>query len=226
MTLRFLPAPLTLLPFALMIASCGGASIPPPPAQAQVITTINGTLNGETNSRVALKNGDTTLSDTAVDSNGNFTLTLPSDTTLNTLKTPLSQGILKDLGCTGTLTVSDPAVQGFGVAKLTTQKQSYMNATVSRTLLSRSLTGNGYLYVDRPAHATGTLDCSATTGMKTDVTVDLNVNPGWNVLAIFINGSVGLGGVSVSGHLQNGTQPIDMRSTWTDETTIKAQLGR
>jgi len=225
-----MPARLTQLVLlssaVLVLSACGGTAIPAAPAQAQVVTSINGTLNAESDTRVALNSGGKILADAAVDSGRNFTLTLPSDAQLATLKTPLSQGVLQDLGCTGTLSVSDPAAQGFGVAKLSTAKQSYMNATVSRGLLSRSLVGAGYLYVDRSAHATGTLDCSATTGLKTDVAVDLTVSPGWNVLAIFINGSVGLGGVSVSGRLQNGEVPLDTRSIWTDETTVKTQLGQ
>ena len=52
------------------------------------------------------------------------------------------------------------------------------------------------------------------------------MTPGWNVLAIYINGSVGLGGVSVSGQLQNGAQPLNTRSTWTDEASVRSQLGQ
>lgn len=217
----------SIIPSALLIlSSCGPAPTPTPPPQAPVVTNINGTLNAETNTRVALKNGALTLADAAVDSTGNFTLTLPSDTVLATLKAPLNQGILKDLGCIGTLNVSDPTVQGYGVAKLSTPKQNYFNATVTRGALSRSLVGSAYLYVDRDARATGTLDCSAATGVKTNVTVDLNVTPGWNVLAIAINGSVGFNGVNVSGQVQNSTQPLNTRNTWTDEATIKAQIGQ
>lgn len=209
-----------------LLTACGGAAIPPAPAQAQVITVINGQLSGGSATTVTLPAGDKVLSSTTSDAGGRFTLVLPDSATLSTNQTPLSTGLLKDLGCTGTLDVADAATRSFGVAMLQTPAGRYMNATVSRTLLSRSLVGKAYLYVDRPTVASGTLDCSAATGLPTKVDVSLNVSTGWNVLAIYINGNVGLGGVSVSGRLQNGGGPVDEVSTWTDEKSIQAQLGQ
>ena len=208
------------------LTACGGAAIPPAPAQAQVITVINGQLSGGSATTVTLPAGDKVLSSATSDASGRFTLVLPGSATLSTNQTPLRSGLLKDMGCTGTLDVADPATGSFGVAMLQTPAGRFMNATVSRTLLSRSLVGKAYLYVDRATVASGTLDCSAATGIPTKVNVALNVSPGWNVLAIYINGNVGLGGVSVSGKLQNGGGPVDEVSTWTDEKSIQTQLGQ
>ena len=191
-----------------------------------MITVINGQLSGGAATTVTLPADNRVLSSTLSDANGRFTLTLPGSAALGTIQTPLSTGLLRDLGCTGALDVADAGTQSFGVAMLQTPAARYMNATVSRTLLSRSLVGKAYLYVDRATVASGTLDCSAATGMPTKVDVALNVSAGWNVLAIYINGNVGLGGVSVSGKLQNGGGPVDEISNWTDEKSIQSQLGQ
>ncbi len=208
------------------LTACGSAAIPPAPAQAQVITAINGQLIDSAATTVTLPANGKALASAPSDATGRFTLNLPDSVALASLQTPLGQGLLKDLGCTGTLDVTDTGAQSFGVAMLQTPAARYMNATVVRTLLSRSLVGKAYLYVDRATTATGTLDCSAATGMPTKVDVALNVSAGWNVLAIYINGNVGLGGVSVSGRLQNGGGPVGEVSSWTDEKSIQTQLGQ
>ncbi|WP_407570392.1 hypothetical protein [Deinococcus altitudinis] len=208
------------------LTACGSAAIPQAPAQAQVITAINGVLVDSAATTVTLPSAGKVLASAPSDAGGRFTLNLPNSAALASIQTPLSQGLLNDFGCSGTLAVADPGAQSFGVAMLQTPAARYMNATVVRTLLSRSLVGKAYLYVDRATTASGTLDCSAATGMPTRVDVALNVSAGWNVLAIYINGNIGLGGISVSGRLQNGGGPIDEVSSWTDEKSIQTQLAQ
>ena len=111
------------------------------------------------------------------------------------------------------------------MASLQVGSAVYLNATVSKTLLSRTLRGKVYLYVDRSSTATGTLDCSAVTGLPTTVAVNLSVSKGWNVLALGVDGSVGLGGVGVAGRLDNGTGAVGDVSTWTNQEQIRADLG-
>ncbi|MGY2893526.1 hypothetical protein [Deinococcus sp. UYEF24] len=214
---------------AVLLASltaCGSAAIPQAPAQAQVITAINGMLVDSAATTVTLPSGSKVLATAPSDAGGHFTLNLPDSAALSSIQTPLSQGLLNDFGCSGTLAVADSGAQSFGVAMLQTPAARYMNATVVRTLLSRSLVGKAYLYVDRATSASGMLDCSAATGMPTKVDVALNVSAGWNVLAIYINGNIGLGGISVTGRLQNGGGPIDEVSSWTDEKSIQTQLAQ
>ncbi|ULH16222.1 hypothetical protein MF271_06315 [Deinococcus sp. KNUC1210] len=138
-------APLLLLGLAL--TACG-ASTPPPPAQAQVITSING-VSDAFNTPVTLSGAGRTLATSQTDASGHFTLDLPSDAAAAGVAAPLSTGVLSDLGCTGTLVNSDPAASGYEVASLKMGSASYMNATVNRGLLSRALRGKVYLYADR-----------------------------------------------------------------------------
>ncbi|WP_425147741.1 hypothetical protein [Deinococcus sp.] len=218
----FVPGCILLLPLAL--SACGTASAPPP-AQAQIVSTLKGVASGAVTTTLALNGGGRTLASAQTDAAGAFSLNLPGDIDTLGIETPLSAGVLSDLGCTGQLVVSDPAALGYEVAMLKAGGISYLNATVSRSLLSRTLSGRVYLYADRASAVSGTLDCSATTGLPTPVTVNLNVSRGWNVLALGINGSVGLGGVSVSGRLDNGAGEVGEISTWTDQDTVKAGLG-
>ncbi|GGQ94533.1 hypothetical protein [Deinococcus ruber] len=214
----------SFLLLGLALTACG-ASTPPPPAQAQVITSINGVASNASTTPVNLTGGGRTLATTQTDASGHFTLDLPSDAAAAGVAAPLSTGVLSDLGCTGTLTNGDPAASGYEVASLKMGSASFMNATVSRSLLSRALRGKVYLYADRSTTLSGNLDCSATTGMPTTVTVNLNVSKGWNVLALSIDGSIGLGGISVSGRLENGQGAVGEVSTWMDQEQVKKDLG-
>ncbi len=213
-----------LLAAGLTLSACGAAT-PPAPAQAQLITTINGVLNGTAATTVILKAGAQVLSSATLDAGSHFSLTLPSEQAISSVIKPVHKGLLSGVGCSGLLSSSDAAAQGYDVVNLSTSGSLYLNATASKTLLSRALSGRIYLYVDRPTAVSGTLDCSALTGMPTKVPVNINVSKGWNVLGLTINGGVGLSGLNVSGRLGNSTAAMNELTTWTSENALKAQLS-
>ncbi|AWN23597.1 hypothetical protein DKM44_10445 [Deinococcus irradiatisoli] len=210
----------------LSLTACGSTgSTPPAPAQAQVVTTISGVLSGASANTLTLKAGKEVLTSAVADAGGHFTLPLPGKDKLGSVLKPLNKGLLGGIGCSGQLSSSDAAAQGYDVINLTTSDSLYLNATASKTLLSRSLNGRVYLYADRPTSVTGTLDCRALTGMPTSVPVNITVSEGWNVLGLSVNGSVGLGGLKISGRLSNSSAPVNDLTTWTDQNAIKAQLS-
>lgn len=223
--MNFTSLPLPFLIAALSLTACGSAQPPAAPPQAQIITTITGVLGGAAATTVTLKAGDQVLTSAATDAKGQFVLPLPSEQALSGVLKPVNRGLLSDIGCSGLLSASDPQAQGYDVVNLTTADSLYLNATASKTLLSRALNGRIYLYSDRPTSVSGTLDCSALTGMPTKIPVELNVTRGWNVLGLAINGGLGLGGLNISGRLSNSSAPINDLNTWTNQDTLKTQLS-
>lgn len=199
--------------------------LPEPPAQAQVIESIQGLLSGEAQTLVTLSVGAQILAAAQADAAGHFTLPLPSAATLPGVLKPLSSGLLSELGCLGQLSSSDAAAQGYDVETLHTASATYMNAAVSQTLMSRNLRGRVYLYADRQTSLAGTLDCSAVTGLPTPVAVNLNVSKGWNVLELTLNAGLSLSGFTVKGQLNNGNDPLAQTSLWTNQSVVKAQMG-
>ena len=94
---------------------------------------MSGQLSGESNTSVSLSSSNQTLAVTSVDASGQFTLTLPTSKQLASVKTSLTQGLLADLGCTGTLTLGDESAQGYGFATLTSgDGKDYADASVSQ----------------------------------------------------------------------------------------------
>ncbi|AWN22243.1 hypothetical protein DKM44_02490 [Deinococcus irradiatisoli] len=216
--------PLALLPLSALLGACGSAPTPAAPAAAETTPTVSGQLSGAQNTTANLIGSGQTLAVTSVDAQGRFSLTLPGATQLTGVKTSLSEGLLADLGCTGTLNLSDPGAQGYGFATLTSGSgQQYADASVTKTLTTRIVRGRAYLYADRPTTITGPLNCSQATGYPTTVQVDVNASAGWNVVALNITGSLGFGGISVGGTLGNGQ--LAPGSVWTDVDTLRDQVA-
>ncbi len=209
---------------AASLSACTTAAPQPAPEQAEITPILSGQLAGERNTTATLIGNGQTLAVTSVDGSGQFTLTLPTSQQLAGVKTSLTQGLLADLGCSGTLTLGDESAQGYGFATLTAGSgQDYADARVSRTLTTRTLTGRAYLYADKPTTIQGPLDCSAATGYPTTVQVKVSASAGWNVVALNITGALTLSGIQVSGAAENGT--LSPGSVWTDVATLRSQLA-
>lgn len=220
-SLRF---PFLVLLSAALLSACTTKSVVPAPQQAEVTPTLSGQLSGESNTSVSLNSSNQTLAVTSVDASGQFTLTLPTSKQLAGVKTSLTQGLLADLGCTGTLTLGDESAQGYGFATLTSGNgKDYADASVSKTLTTRTLTGRAYLYADKPTTIRGPLDCSAATGYPTNVQVDVSASEGWNVVALNITGTLTLSGIQVSGAAGNGS--LAPNSVWVKTDTLRTQLS-
>ncbi len=220
-SLRSLPA--ALLPLGAVLAACGSAPTAVP-AAAETTPTLSGQLSGAHDTTANLIGSGQTLAITSVNAAGQFALTLPTAEQLSGVKTSLSEGLLADLGCTGTLSLSDASAQGYGFATLTSGPgQQYADASVTRTLTTRTLKGRAYLYADKPTTLEGPLNCSAATGYPTNLQVSVNASAGWNVVALNITGSLGLSGISVGGTVGNGS--LAPGSVWTDVNTLRDQIA-
>lgn len=204
---------------AALLSAC--SSTPAAPEKAAPTTAIDGTLTGASNTTVSAYQGDKVLSSASVDGNGHFVLSVPSDTKMNDYKVSLSTDLLASIGCTGNLTLSDAAAKGSGIIMLKANNTDYMNAVVTKSGLLgriRELTGTGYVYADRATTATGTLDCSKLTSMPTPITVNLNLNQGWNFVSYLIRGEGGLGGITVNGSVDNSNPQAT--STWQTKDSL------
>ncbi|AZI41647.1 hypothetical protein EHF33_01835 [Deinococcus psychrotolerans] len=216
---------LTVLGFsAALLSACNSATPPKPAPTPEVTPVLSGQLVGIGNTTASLSGNSKTLAVTSVDAGGNFTLTLPTSAQLSGDKTSLTAGLLADLGCTGVLTLGDPSAKGYAFATLTAGNgKEYADATVTKTLTTRTLKGRAYLYADKATTLEGPLNCSAATGYPTTVQVSIDALAGWNTLAINITGSLGFGGISVGGTVGNGAALPG--SLWTDVDSLRAQLA-
>lgn len=224
-TVRFLTLGLT---GASLLAACSDPAPAPgtsdPAPTAQVTPVLTGQLSGAGTAGVNLLSGNTVLASAPTDAAGKFTLTLPSADSLAPVKKSLADGLLTDLGCTGTLTLGDASAQGFGFGTLSAGGgKTYGDLSVSKTLLTRNVSGRAYLYADRPTTLVGPLNCQAATGYPTTVQVSVNAATGWNVLSVSITGGLTLGGIVVNGTAGNGT--LAPGSVWTGVDELKGQLN-
>lgn len=205
-----------------LLAACQSSSPAVAPA-AEVTPVLSGRLLGASNTTVLLRNKSKTLASTSVDAGGNFTLTLPTSEQLADAKTSLTAGLLADLGCTGALKLGDPSAQGYAFATLTAGKE-FADATLTKTLTTRTLKGRAYLYTDKPTTLSGPLNCSAATGFPTTLQVNVSASVGWNVLALSITGAYSFpSSISVSGSVANGA--ASPGSLWIDLDTLKTQIA-
>ena len=216
--------PLLVFLSAALLSACTSKPAPAVPEHAETTPTLTGQLSGEHDTTASLIGRGRTLAVTSVDAAGRFSLTLPTAGQLSGVKTKLSEGLLADLGCTGTLSLSSPSAQGYGFATLTSSSgQQYADASVTRTLSTRTVKGRAYLYADQATTLEGPLNCSAATGYPTTLQVNINALAGWNVVALNITGSLGFGGISVGGTVRNGT--LAPGSVWTDMETLRQQIA-
>ncbi|WP_161882613.1 hypothetical protein [Deinococcus alpinitundrae] len=222
--LRLVPAALLT---AALLGACGRPAAPKPLPAAEVAPFITGQLSGASSTSLALIVGTRTLASTTVDAQGKFSLTLPTSDEVTSVKTSLSAVLLADLGCKGSLSLSDPSAQGYGFATLKAGNQKdYADAVVIKDeyTFNRSLKGRAYLYADKPTTLNGPLDCKAATGFPTTLQVNVNLSTGWNVLALSINGTYSFPStISVSGSVNNGA--LAPGSVWSSLDALKSQIA-
>lgn len=216
---------LALLLSTVLLGACGN-STPAPTAKpvADAAPVISGQLNAPqgSNTFVSIIANNSSIVNTPVDAAGKFSLTLPDADKMADVKTSLSAGLLADLGCTGTLTLSDSSAQGYAFATLLASSgEEYADAAVSRTTLSRTLQGRAYLYADKPTTLKGPLDCTAATGYPTTVQVSISASTGWNVVDVNIQGIFNFG-ISVNGTVSNGS--LAPNSIWANVKDLRTQL--
>lgn len=224
-------APLLLASLALSLAACN--STPTPQASDQPIVTI---IHGQ----VATPAGAGTVSlpnlgsvSTTTSIGGSFNLTLPQASTLagNTMT---ADQVMSGMSCTGKLTSSDAAAQGYLIAALTLNDSAgsrsvYAVAGRQSGLLSRNVSGKVWLYADRATNLSGMVDCATLLGVPAiknlPIKVSVAAKTGWNTLDLNVDGSTDIfGNLSASGTAVNSTNS-DGNTTWRTINEVKAQLG-
>lgn len=210
---------LTLLAAALTLTACGTASLKAPEG-APAETRITGRVQSWSGSGTVVLQGNVRpLAATSVSGDGSFSLTLPSADALlgETRGVPeavvrgLAQLNCQDAGLVnanssarGLLTFALAATDASGPREV-------FAAQVSRGAVSRKVDARAWLYLDAPTSLTGKVSCSVPGVGTFPVQVDVQAVPGWNLLALTLNASVGFGGLSVSGTAVRTQVPVE---TW------------
>ena len=199
-------APLLLLP-TLLLASCHGQNTPTvttytstsgtvrelgTPGANDMVAPTTAWTGGAGTIRATVQNAPTQGATSAsLASNGTFTLPLPTNVATRSLSSDdFTLPGSRDLGCTGTPTVSDPAAQ-FAVLNVSvsaTKEGSIQPVRVSLTGTAGKPTGlklesGAFLYADRPVSITGTQTCTLAESGKTYTltsSLNLTLGQGWN----------------------------------------------
>lgn len=212
-----------LVALPLTLAAC--SSTPKVPAEAVIVTKISGTVTaGSGTGSVTLSGKSGVLATGPIDASGNFTLDLPGADKLSAELMTASDA-LSGVGCSGTLTSSDPAAKGYGMMPLTATRtglnELVLPADLSVGLVNSSVAAKAWLYTDKATTLQGQLDCSSL--VQNVATVKLNINlttkVGWNSIAI--NAS----GLTLSRNLSGDvTLAADQTSTWLTAGQLTSKL--
>ncbi|MFC5848067.1 hypothetical protein [Deinococcus petrolearius] len=227
------PSPKLLIPgtLALVLASCGGTSTPQASEQPTV-TVIEGRVTGASGTgTVSVSELPGVAATTAAD--GRFTLTLPQGAALGTRVQGAAQ-VMAGLQCAGSLGSSDTSARGYLVANLQVGDgagtRSVSAVQGSKTgLLSRSVSGRAWLYVDKDTRLSGSLDCAQLLNVPQistlPVTIDVIARAGWNVVDLTIGASANLlGQVSAGGSVVNSAAGTAL-SEWRTAEELQAQIS-
>lgn len=191
--------PLVLLASALLLASCGGGTATPSVPQARTVAgqikelsvSNSGTVTytawtGGAGKVVAAVEGQDNLVTADLVADGNFSLTLPTvDASLLT-----DVGFSSDLpaGCTGNLKASGATdargtAATFRVQASKSGEIAPMAVQVSNS--SVSISSGGYIYADKAAGVSGTLNCSEGNTSVAG-SINLQLKAGWNQVTFTI----------------------------------------
>lgn len=217
---------------ALALTACGG-SAPPRASDQPPVTAINGrvaTWSGVGSVRAA----GLPVASALVGVDGTFSLTLPGGAALVGRTTPAG-AVLSSLGCSGTLTGSQPDARAFLLAGLTAQDTGGEAREVSAVTgtksgpLSRRVQAQAWLYADVATQLRGTVDCARLLNLpqvpSLPVAVAVNTQPGWNVVDLDITASANLlGQVSASGTAVNSAAGT-AQTVWRTQAELQAQIG-
>ena len=227
-------APLKLLvpgTLALALASCGSA--PTPQASEQpTVTAIEGRVTSASGTgTVSVAELAGTTATTSAD--GRFSLTLPQGTALGIRMQGVAQ-VMSNLQCSGSLSSSDTSARGYLVANMQVSDsagtRSVSAVQGNKTgLLSRSVSGRAWLYVDKDTRLSGSVDCAKMMNVSQistlPVTIDVIAKSGWNVVDLGIGASASVfGQVSAAGSVVNSGTGTAM-SEWRTSEELQAQIS-
>ena len=225
------PKFLALGTLALVLASCSGTSTPQASEQPTV-TVIEGRVTGASGTgTVSVAELPGTTATTAAD--GRFSLPLPQGATLGA-RTQGAAQVMSNLQCSGSLSSSDTSARGYLVANLQVA-DSAGTRSVSAVqgskpgLLSRSVSGRAWLYVDKGTRLSGSVDCAKLLNVSQistlPVTIDVIAKAGWNVVDLGIGASASIfGQVSAGGSVVNSAAGTAL-SEWRTSEELQAQIS-
>lgn len=216
---------------ALVLAACGGTSVPQATEQPTV-TVIEG--------RVTSASGTGTVSvaelagvTAPMAADGRFSLTLPQGAALGARVQGAAQ-VMSNLQCAGSLSSSDTSARGYLLANMQVSDgaagRSVSAVQGSKTgLLSRSVSGRAWLYVDRDTRLSGSVDCAKLLNVSQiatlPVTIDVIAKTGWNVVDLNIGASASIfGQVSAGGSVVNSAAGTAV-SEWRTSEELQAQIS-
>ncbi|SMB90574.1 Ig-like domain-containing protein [Deinococcus hopiensis] len=169
------------------------------------VVAVLGTVGGQTTSE---------LLRTALGADGSFSLTLPPAPPTDRLTQAFGGNAVLLPGCSGPLTVSDPAARS---ATLSLQVSATKSGTIQPLTVSVSRNDLGvpvgltavsgsYVYVDRPVNVTGTQNCTNAGGL-TSVNVNWTLASGWNKVSATLAGTIAGTGLTGTASLRSGSFP-------------------
>lgn len=216
---------------ALVLAACSGTSVPQATEQPTV-TVIEG--------RVTSASGTGTVSvaelagvTAPMAADGRFSLTLPQGAALGARVQGAAQ-VMSNLQCAGSLSSSDTSARGYLLANMQVSDgaagRSVSAVQGSKTgLLSRSVSGRAWLYVDRDTRLSGSVDCAKLLNVSQiatlPVTIDVIAKTGWNVVDLNIGASASIfGQVSAGGSVVNSAAGTAV-SEWRTSEELQAQIS-
>ena len=209
---------------ALTLASCGNAPTPVPSETDPPVTTIQGRVgSGSGTGTVTLAGSGGTLAQAPVDTQGNFSLTLPSaDKFAADLKT--AEQMLAGVGCEGNVTSSVAEARGYAVAALNAERTGLKDSVYAANLNVQLLPPKGrlsayaWLYTDKATHLSGSINCSklVQNALQINMNVDIQARAGWNVVKLYAEGVQSM----------NGTMNtvFDTPTDWRTATDLRGQL--
>ena len=236
---RYATCALCLPLTAALLAACGGGGATTGPAPtgsaASTITTVNGTVDkwtggASTVELLALSTNKSSvnpaLASATLNANGTFTLTLPSLATitpyLSAAGSPGSSVSSGGPGCTGTVTNSDPTVQGYGFSTLSVGSSVVWTYSLVSTPATATtpdtvkVSERLWLYLAKPTTLSGSTICTETLNgipITTTTSVNAPLTQGWNALAVTGTLVISTGNTSGTGTVSYSTVS-DAPSTW------------
>lgn len=206
---------LVMVGAALMVTGCNRGAAEPG-SQTTVTEDITATLQSPATTISALGKVSV-LANAPVGADKKFTLKLPTSGKALEENMISAQNMLDSLQCTqvgnNPLKISDASTQVVPALSLNADKrQVFAVVDTSKGLTSRSLSLDGWVYSNKATIIEGKVDCkkliniSAITALPVDVNV--NLQPGWNVVRLNITASIGLSGVTANGELGGQKSPI------------------
>lgn len=217
---------------ALALTACASGEQPPAPEDQPAVTTVQGDIENWTGAGTVTLSGPSgqALARAAVAADGTFSLTLPDEAALagaGVTRSPADA--LAQLGCTNTVTSSDPAARGYGFLSLDARPDGgdvgpifavdLDVTTLFGVPVSAEAKGRAWLYADRDTTLSGHVTCKIAE-VNAAVQVNIAAKQGWNVLAMNVGGSVANPG-GVTGTL---TTAADTQTTWRTQADLLSKL--